>query len=406
MESTLRSIGFFSVLMNLVHRLSRLGFDKIKDKSLIIHVLITNYVALTLIPVSIVSILNGFKLGFVFQLRYIILIFLLGFVLWLNRQGYFRLSRHFFLIACLSLAFLYPIAIHEIHLTHFVWFPYGLGLMSMMVLMIFDWERERLDLLFWSISFFLLIACLDMIMVQNMTSKITYDVQHIYTLNNKVTQLMIWFCSNLMVFYLKYLTIQKEKQLIVLNQKLELNMQLVLSQNEEIASQNEELVQSQEEVALQRDTITKQKEWIEEKNERLAKFNQALLRLNREQIIQSGNWKAALEYITQNASQLSEISRVSVWFFDETYEKIECLKLYNDLSKTFASGQIIYRKDHNVYFQEALAANTIVANDAYQHPALQEFKENYLKAYQICSMLDAPFFIDGKIAGIDRKSVV
>ncbi len=400
MKPTLRTVGLFYPFINLLHRLSQLGLDKIKDKNLAIHILITNYVTLTLIPVSVVGIVNGASLGLVFQLRYVILVVFLVLVLWLNRQGYFRFSRHFFFVACLSLVFFYPIAIHEVHVTHFVWFPYGLSLMSITVLLVFDWDSERIDLIGWYCIFFVLITSLDMVMVENMTPKIHYDLKHIYTINNKVTHLAIWFCTNLMVYYLKYLTVQKEKQLLLLNEKLENNLKLVLAQSEEIASQNEELVQSQEEVALQRNTIAKQKDWIEEKNERLAKFNQALLRLNREQIIQSGNWKEALEYITQNASQLSEVSRVSVWFFDKDYEQLECFKLYNDLSKTFSNGQIIYRKDHSIYFKEALRARTIVASDAQQHPALQEFKEDYLKAYQICSMLDAPFFIDGGIAGV------
>ncbi len=393
-------LSLFNYVLKIINNLSQLGYQKIENKNLAFNILITNYIVLALLPICIFSFWNARAIGFTFQLRYILASITLFFVLWANKEGKIKISRHLFLAGVILSVFIYPILIQSIHLTHFLWFPYGLILVSLVPIVIFDWQSEKIDLLVWVGIFFVLIAFIDTWMVYNMNPTTKYDLTYVLKPANKITHLMIWLCTNLLVFFLKRVSASKEQQLKNLNDKLQHQMILMLSQNEEIATQNEELIRSQEQISLQRDTIVTQKKQIEFKSYQLSKFNQALLKFNKDQIIQLGDWQQALNYITENAAKLGNISRVSIWRFKDNQQSLECLKMYHSDTNTFTGGQIIFEEKAPRYFREVRNGNTIIASDTFNHPTLQDFKEGYLEPFEICSMLDAPFFLEGELAGV------
>jgi hypothetical protein len=73
---------------------------------------------------------------------------------------------------------------------------------------------------------------------------------------------------------------------------------------------------------------------------------------------------------------------------------------YNAHDGQYAYEGILYEKDYPVYFKHLLSEKMIVASDAENDGKTKEFTENYLKPNAIKSMMDIPFFIDGKFKGI------
>lgn len=125
-----------------------------------------------------------------------------------------------------------------------------------------------------------------------------------------------------------------------------------------------------------------------------------LLKLTRNEHIQNGNLSAALEAITTTLADRFQISRAAVWSYRANDRSIELAKLYEKDKREFASGMVLYQKDIPRYFQSVETEEVIVAADAFDHPAIAEFKVGYLDVLNIKSMLDVPFFIDGSVGGV------
>src|SRR5690606_10450958 len=105
-------------------------------------------------------------------------------------------------------------------------------------------------------------------------------------------------------------------------------------------------------------------------------------------------------YITANSL---EVSRVSIWLYTdnpETGEQIECISAYRRNENKFYRQELLTRSDNSRYFEAIKRETVIIASDARHHPDTQAFSEKYLSIHDISSMMDAPFFIDGKLAGV------
>jgi PAS domain S-box-containing protein len=68
--------------------------------------------------------------------------------------------------------------------------------------------------------------------------------------------------------------------------------------------------------------------------------------------------------------------------------------------RTFESGNELLAKDYPGYFEALTREDVIVANDALTNAATREFADGYFNSLDITSLLDVPFFNDGRIAGV------
>jgi len=80
--------------------------------------------------------------------------------------------------------------------------------------------------------------------------------------------------------------------------------------------------------------------------------------------------------------------------------KIKCAKLYQKNKGTFEGGVELSGRDYPGYFEAITSEEIIIAKDAQTHVATREFANGYLIPLGIQSMLDVPFFNEGKIAGV------
>ncbi|MEG4916541.1 adenylate/guanylate cyclase domain-containing protein [Microcoleus sp. B7-D4] len=132
----------------------------------------------------------------------------------------------------------------------------------------------------------------------------------------------------------------------------------------------------------------------------LQKQKSALIDLAKNKALNQGDLTKALQEITETASRTLEVARSSVWLYDRTKSKIECLDLFDRAVNQHSDGLELAEADYPVYFQALREERAIAAFDAQNDFRTREFAESYLIPFGITSMLDTPIQIGGETAGV------
>ena len=114
----------------------------------------------------------------------------------------------------------------------------------------------------------------------------------------------------------------------------------------------------------------------------------------------AGDVPRALKEATEAAAQVLAVRRVSVWRFDDDKTSIECLDLFDSVTKEHTAGTRLYARDAPKYFAAVSEERTIAAHEARTDPRTREFTESYLAPLGIVSMLDAPILVHGQLVGV------
>jgi hypothetical protein len=193
------------------------------------------------------------------------------------------------------------------------------------------------------------------------------------------------------------------------------------NQKEEVLAQNEELTQQRNEIAAQRDHIERQNKLLREQNLLVEKINEelakkaqeifdrnatiekhwhTLLEISKSRSINFGDFDEALKHIAKTAAESLKTDRVSVWQYEPDRRSIKCLVLYELKEEKYTQQEELLAKDFPHYFEALQEEEIIPADDAETDSHTFEFKESYLKPHHIESMMDTPYFLDGKLGGV------
>jgi len=191
------------------------------------------------------------------------------------------------------------------------------------------------------------------------------------------------------------------------NESTRLLLERTQQQAEEMRAQEEEMRQNMEELEATQEEMRRKEKHIQamldgekERNEISQKNRKVLMDLTKNRDIQSGQWNSALERITATVGSQLHVSRCSVWTINATRNKITSEKLYQSGTRTYESGAELHARDFPGYFEAITQEEIIAAKDAITHSATREFADVYLRPLNIQSMLDVPFFNEGRIAGV------
>ena len=132
----------------------------------------------------------------------------------------------------------------------------------------------------------------------------------------------------------------------------------------------------------------------------LQKQKSALIDLAKNKALNQGDLTKALQQITETASCTLEVARSSIWLYDRTKSKMDCLDLYDRALNQHTDGLELSAADYPVYFQALGEERALAAFDAQKDSRTREFVESYLIPLGITSMLDTPIQIGGKTAGV------
>lgn len=113
------------------------------------------------------------------------------------------------------------------------------------------------------------------------------------------------------------------------------------------------------------------------------------------------NLQKSLEKIIRISSEALNISRVSIWLYNEDRSAMECIvSLQKSKDQKYSAYLHVEAKNHTSYFRALDSGDPIVINDAEHHKITLDFMENYLKPLNIKSMLDVPIRRGGETIGV------
>ncbi|MCU0436595.1 MAG: GAF domain-containing sensor histidine kinase [Raineya sp.] len=126
--------------------------------------------------------------------------------------------------------------------------------------------------------------------------------------------------------------------------------------------------------------------------------------LNHKSIVE-GIWKEALPLISENLYKIIHAHQISIWAYQDNNNSIQCIEMYDTDAHLHRhlegkSEGILLAKDHPHYFEMLSSGQVIVANNARTNPATYELTELYFKPMNVYALLDVPFFLNGKLAGV------
>jgi len=133
--------------------------------------------------------------------------------------------------------------------------------------------------------------------------------------------------------------------------------------------------------------------------ERLAKierYQEALFEWSR---VDYENIEQAFKRATEISANTLDISRVSIWLYNDDYTEIHCQNMYIKNSG-HEKGSRLFKTDFPNYFKALRSGKMIVVNNAREDVRTSEFTTSYLIPNNIYSMLDAPIYYAGEVVGV------
>ena len=142
---------------------------------------------------------------------------------------------------------------------------------------------------------------------------------------------------------------------------------------------------------------TKENEFRElDRLAKIERYQEALMEWSR---VDYENLEQALQRATEISSNTLDVSRVSIWLYNDEMLSIKCQDLYQQ-DKGHEKGMELFKKDFPRYFEALTSKKMIVVNDARNDKYTNEFTEAYLDPNHIYSMLDAPIHYAGEMIGV------
>jgi hypothetical protein len=112
------------------------------------------------------------------------------------------------------------------------------------------------------------------------------------------------------------------------------------------------------------------------------------------------NVHVTMQRVTEASANTLGVSRASVWLYDPSKTRIDCLDLFEAATNCHSAGLTLEAKHYPAYFTALLAERTIAAQHAHTDARTVCFSESYLRPLGIESMLDVPIWVHGDMVGV------
>lgn len=133
---------------------------------------------------------------------------------------------------------------------------------------------------------------------------------------------------------------------------------------------------------------------------KLRKQNQILMKIARNTALNQGNLKIALKEITEATAHNLEVERVSIWLFDSTTTKLQCIDLFEPNLNLHTRGIELPISEYPVYLKALLENQAIVVEKTLTDLRTKELAKAYWLPLNISSIIDEPIRLGGQIVGV------
>ncbi len=143
----------------------------------------------------------------------------------------------------------------------------------------------------------------------------------------------------------------------------------------------------------------------QEINRQALNHSKALSHLTVNTHVSQGDFYLASKHITEEVAHALNVSRVSIWLFDDVLKVMKCEYVYekNNIAAEaqLANHDFVFSiNEHPQYFSYLRAHPIINATDVTTHEATLELLENYMTPLNICSMLTVVISGGGDFVGV------
>jgi len=132
--------------------------------------------------------------------------------------------------------------------------------------------------------------------------------------------------------------------------------------------------------------------------DRTIRHQRALIGMTRE-CLEAPNQEEALRRLVRRAAETMGIDRVNVWRINPQRGTYVCGAHYQVSKEEFSSGMEVDPTAYPRYFKELARATLLVTDDSMKDPRTAELAGWYLAPLGIGSMMDAPVYAGGVLAG-------
>jgi len=115
---------------------------------------------------------------------------------------------------------------------------------------------------------------------------------------------------------------------------------------------------------------------------------------------QSGKLARQLERVVQVAARYMGVGRVGIWRLWTDQQVLDCVCQFDSRVGLIRPEQSLNRKQYPKYFAGLSHNRVLAVNDALRSADTAELVDSYLKPNRITSILDAPIWLDGVLAGV------
>ncbi|OAQ51257.1 hypothetical protein HTG_18580 [Natrinema mahii] len=127
---------------------------------------------------------------------------------------------------------------------------------------------------------------------------------------------------------------------------------------------------------------------------------QRLLELTTDDDVVDGNFERAARTITETATAILEVQRVSVWLFEDDRQRLRCVDQYERSTDTHRAGTELEATEFPTYVDVLRSHRSFAVDEARDDPRTEELTDQYLIPNDIYSLLDATLHDEGEVIGV------
>lgn len=373
------------MVLNFWKNISNLGLSKSTEKNR--YIVITNQVCLILLTISsvlfIIYINKGMRLS---AYCYSVFFSILFITLFLNFRGFTQYSRQFLVISMPFSAIIPRLIFADKLLVEPLEYFYAFIICSFVPQLIFDSAKEKYWIIGSYFYYLFYIIFYDSIIpgyIEQMILDNNYKPSFVVF---KVKQAGLYTVFNLVFGLKNYSNYLIEKDL--------LSTRTILSE------QNEQVLELNNQINSKSSRLETNITMLSRVNSRLRANNEVLMRLSKSANIKDGDFHSSISEIGTIIYKTLDVSRVSIWAYDSFQHIIVSVFAISDDNKKSTDMPLLNLEKYPLYFITLNNNRIVHAENAYQNESTRGFGESYLTPNNIKSMLDVPFYIDGKLGGV------
>ncbi len=132
----------------------------------------------------------------------------------------------------------------------------------------------------------------------------------------------------------------------------------------------------------------------------LLEQNRILVKWTNPDFMYSEDQSVVFREIMKTLSEVLDVERVSIWFYNDDFTKLRCLELFERTNGWSSSKDEIDISDYPSYFKHLKAERVIAADDVSTDFRTLELNATYVLSNRITSMMDIPLNVDGGNVGV------